>query len=108
MLLMLSCRVQTEFNIRCFTNSVEQILSIVAFYFYLNQKNTFCFSTVILTATITLSFMMRNTSPIGWVPLLAIKVLYEGAFVPFLLAGVFVALPFIFLTVYVDTWFYLG
>ena len=108
MLLMLTCRVQTEFNIRCFTNNVEQILSIVAFYYYLNQKNTFCLSTVVLTATITLSFMIRNTSPVGWLPLLAIKVLFEGSFVPFLISGVFVALPFIFLTVYIDTWFYLG
>ena len=61
-----------------------------------------------LTATITLSFMMRNTSPVGWVPLLAIKVLYEHSFVPFLIAGVFIALPLIVILVAVDTWFYLG
>lgn len=56
-----------------------------------------------LTATITLSFMMRNTSPIGWIPLLAIKVLFEGALVPFLIAGIFVAVPIIGLVVAVDT-----
>jgi len=65
-------------------------------------------STVVLTATITLSFMMRNTSPIGWIPLLAIKVLFEGSLLPFLLAGVFVAVPLILFTVGVDTWFYMG
>ena len=52
--------------------------------------------------------MMRNTSPIGWVPLLAIKVIKEGSFVPFIVAGVFVALPIIFLSVAIDTKFYLG
>ena len=65
-------------------------------------------STVVLTATITLSFMMRNTSPIGWIPLLAIKVLFEGAFFPFIIAGIFVAVPIMGLTIYLDTWYYLG
>ena len=61
-----------------------------------------------LTATITLSFMMRNTSPIGWIPLLAIKVLYEGALIPFILAGIFVAVPIIGLIVAIDTFYYIG
>lgn len=107
MLLLLVCRAQTEFITRCFTNGVEQILSVIAFYFYLEQKNRFNLNTVMLTATITLSFMMRNTSPIGWIPLLAIKVLFERALVPFLIAGIFVAVPIMGLTVYVDTMYYL-
>ena len=61
-----------------------------------------------LTATITLSFLIRNTSPIGWVPLLAIKVLFEGAFVPFLTAGIFIALPMIGALISVDTLYFLG
>ena len=65
-------------------------------------------NTVILTATISLSFMMRNTSPIGWIPLLAIKVLFEGALLPFIIAGIFVAVPIIGFTVYIDTLYYLG
>ena len=81
---------------------------MAAFYFYLRQKNRFNFDTVMLTATITLSFMMRNTSPIGWVPLLAIKVVYEGAFLPFLIAGIFVAVPIMGLTVCIDTFYYTG
>ena len=108
MLLTLVNRSQTEFITRCFTNGVEQVLSVIAFYFYLGQKERFTFHTVVLTATITLSFMMRNTSPIGWIPLLAIKVLFEGAFLPFLLAGVFVAVPIIGLVVAIDTFYYLG
>ena len=91
-----------------FTNAVELILSVIAFKYYLDQKNRFTASTAKLTATITISFMMRNTSPIGWIPLLAIKVLKEGAFVPFLLAGIFVAVPLIGAIIAVDTWFYTG
>ena len=50
--------------------------------------------------------MMRNTSPVGWIPLLAIKVFKEGSFVPFLLSGVFVALPILFICVWIDTKMY--
>jgi len=75
MFLLLVSKVQTEYIVKCFTNAVEQILSVIAFYFFLEQKDKFTNKTVILTATITLSFMMRNTSPIGWIPLLALKVL---------------------------------
>ena len=63
-------------------------------------------NTVILTALISIAFMMRNTSPVGWIPLLAIKVFKEGSFVPFLLSGVFVALPILFICVWIDTKMY--
>lgn len=53
-----------------------------------------------------MAFMMRNTSPIGWIPLLAHKVLYKGALIPFILSGIFVAVPIIALCVYVDTLYY--
>ena len=52
--------------------------------------------------------MMRNTSPVGWIPLLFVKVIHDGAFVPFLIAGIFVALPLIFATVYLDSIYYMG
>jgi hypothetical protein len=60
-------------------------------------------STVVLTSLISIAFMMRNTSPVGWIPLLAIKVIREGAFFPFLISGIFVALPIIFGCIYIDT-----
>lgn len=52
--------------------------------------------------------MMRNTSPIGWIPLLAIKVFNEGALLPFIIAAIFVAIPVIALTIIVDTQYFLG
>lgn len=92
--------------IRTLTNSIEQIFTVVAFYFYIDQKNKFTLNTVILTALISIAFMMRNTSPVGWIPLLAIKVLREGSLLPFLLSGIFVALPILFFCVWVDTTMY--
>ena len=50
--------------------------------------------------------MMRNTSPIGWLPLLAIKVFKDGAFIPFLTSGIFVALPLIIACIWLDTIYY--
>ena len=65
-------------------------------------------NTVILTALISLAFMMRATSPVGWIPLLAHKVLFQGSFFPFLLSGIVVALPILALCVMVDSLYYGG
>jgi phosphatidylinositol glycan class B len=96
-------RFETMHIIRTLTNSLEQMFTVVAFWYYLDQKNKFCFNTIILTALISIAFMMRNTSPVGWIPLLAIKVFREGSLVPFIISGLFVALPILFFCVWVDT-----
>ena len=61
-----------------------------------------------LTALITVAFMGRNTSIIGWIPLLSIKVLMEGSLPPFLLSAVIVAIPIMGLTVVIDSAYYGG
>lgn len=99
-------RFETMHIIRTLTNSIEQMFTVVAFYYYLDQKNKFTMNTVILTALISIAFMMRNTSPVGWIPLLAIKVLREGSLLPFIISGIFVALPILFFCVWVDTTMY--
>ena len=92
--------------VRTLANSVEQTFTMVSFFYYLEQRDKFNKNTIILTALITISFMMRNTSPVGWVPLLAIKVLREGSLKPFIISGLFVALPIIFGCIWVDTAMY--
>ena len=47
--------------------------------------------------------MMRNTAVIGWIPLLAIKVLFEGSLLPFIMSAVVVAIPIMAGTVVIDT-----
>lgn len=59
-----------------------------------------------VTALITCSFMMRNTSPIGWIPLLAIKCLYHGSFLPFFFSAFVIAIPIIAINVYLDSIFF--
>lgn len=92
--------------IRCFTNIIEQVFGVVSFHFWLDQKEKFTKNTIILTALITVSFMMRNTSPVGWIPLLGYKVLYEGSLKPFIISGIFVALPLIYGLILLDTKWY--
>lgn len=99
-------RFETMHLIRTLTNSIEQMFTVVAFYYYLDQKDKFTMNTVILTALISIAFMMRNTSPVGWIPLLAIKVFREGSLLPFIISGLFVALPILFACVYIDTKMY--
>lgn len=59
-----------------------------------------------MTALITISFVMRNTSPIGWIPLLLHKIIFDGSFIPFLKSGFIVAIPTIFAAILIDSWFY--
>jgi phosphatidylinositol glycan class B len=59
-----------------------------------------------MTALITLSFMIRNTSPVGWLPLLLHKIVYENAFRSFLIAGIIVALPLISFCITLDSLYY--
>lgn len=50
--------------------------------------------------------MIRNTSPVGWIPLLLYKVVYEGSFVPLLLAAIFVALPIVVICILLDSLYF--
>lgn len=65
-------------------------------------------NTVILTALITVAFIGRNTSIVGWIPLLAIKVLREGSLLPFIMSAITVAIPCMAVMVYVDSLYYGG
>jgi GPI mannosyltransferase 3 len=55
---------------------------------------------------LTVSFMIRNTSPIGWPPMLLIKIVRDRSLVPFLIAGVAVFIPVVLLSIGVDSFYY--
>ena len=50
--------------------------------------------------------MIRNTSPIGWPPLILLKMFKDRSFIPFILAFIFIFLPVVFLSIAVDSYFY--
>lgn len=58
------------------------------------------------TLLISLSFVIRSSSPIGWVPLLVIKIFADNSFVPFLISGFLIAIPVIAFGIMIDTWYY--
>lgn len=53
-----------------------------------------------------LSFMIRCTSPIGWIPLILYKIIKEGSFCAFFLSGLIVALPTLIALVAIDSIYY--
>ena len=63
-------------------------------------------NTVIFTFLLTIEFMMRNTSPVAWIPLIIIKIIRDKSFMPFLISGIFIAIPTIILCVYLDSLYY--
>jgi hypothetical protein len=65
----------TSHLIRCFGNSVETILYIIMFNYYYEIKHRFDRNVFIFTFTMVLSFMIRCTSPIGFIPLVLYKIM---------------------------------
>lgn len=106
MLIYFISRQQSEILIRCFSNSVETVLTVIAFYYFLQVKSKFDKNVVLMVAAMTVSFIVRNTSPIGWPLLLLIKVVKDRSFLPFLFAGVTVFVPIMCLATFIDSWYY--
>jgi phosphatidylinositol glycan class B len=50
--------------------------------------------------------MMRNTSPIGWLPILFIKMYKDKSFKALLIAGFIIALPLLAILILIDTHYY--
>jgi phage shock protein PspC (stress-responsive transcriptional regulator) len=50
--------------------------------------------------------MMRNTSPVGWIPLLLHKIYYNNSFNAFLISGFVVALPIIGVCIAFDSLYF--
>jgi phosphatidylinositol glycan class B len=99
-------RLYNEFMIRTFSNAVETVFQVIAFYYFLKVTNKFDRNIVFLTFLLTLSFMIRNTSPIGWPPLILIKIIKDRSLLPFICAFVLVFIPVVFLSVALDSYYY--
>lgn len=50
--------------------------------------------------------MIRNTSPIGWVPLLLIKIIKDWSLTAFILAGILVFIPIVCFCTMLDSIYY--
>ena len=95
-----------ELDPRCFTNTLEKVCTLVAFYLYINQKTQFDRDTFKFVVLLTIGFMMRNTFPIGWIPLLLVLVVKADKPVIYIIQCVFTFLPFFVLFVTIDSIYY--
>jgi phosphatidylinositol glycan class B len=94
--------------LRTSANGIEGNLMYVVFYYILNIKPViFDKCLTILTAAITLSFSIRSSSLIGYIPL-ALMVIWRDTdfFIPILISGITIAVPMVVLNVCSDAYFY--
>lgn len=102
----LTIRQYNEIFIRTFSNSFETIFQLIAFHYFLRVGNKFDRNVVMMVGALTVNFIVRNTSVVGWPVLLAFKVVKDGAFIPFAIAGFTVFLPLMTLSVVMDSLYF--
>lgn len=97
-----------EHMIRCFGNSVETVLHLIIFNYFTDLKPSYSLDSKTLTISLVLSvaFMMRNTSLIGWAPMFAIKMLQQKSITQYLKATFLVAVPTMSVLVAIDSHYY--
>lgn len=97
-----------DYVLRTSANSVEGNLMFVVFYYYLNLKpKIFDKNIAYLTLAITLSFTIRSSSIVGYIPLAVIVILNDfNYFIPILVAGLTITIPTILVNLMSDAHFY--
>jgi phosphatidylinositol glycan class B len=99
-------RIYNDLMIRTLSNSIETTFQIIALYYYLQVSNKFDKNIVYLTFFLTVSFMIRNTSPLGWPPMILIKMLKDRSYVPFILAFITIFIPVVIASTLLDSYYY--
>ena len=97
-----------DYVLRTSANSVEGNLMFVVFYYYLNLKpKIFDKNIMKLTLAITISFTIRSSSIVGYIPLAFIVIFQDfNYFIPIVVAGLTIAIPFILINLCSDAYFY--
>ena len=94
---------------RLFTSSYEAMFAIISLELYPRITDTFGVDLCALIFLQSFSFVIRNTSPIGWLPILLAKA-YEHGFravmTNYIIGFVFITLPIVGFSVWLDSSFY--
>lgn len=89
------------------TNGAEAVFSVCGLYFYTKLKPTFDKNMALMTFSITLAFLVRSSSLVGWVPLALYKVFSSfDYFCSIFLAGICIAVPVFLSSVLADSMYY--
>jgi phosphatidylinositol glycan class B len=104
--LYLTNKFYNTYIVKCFGNSVESILNLVILNYYIDIKHKFDRNVAMLTFLMVLSFMIRCTAPLGWIPLILYKLVKDNSFKAFLISGFLVAIPSLMLFIFIDSVYY--
>lgn len=85
---------------------MEAVIYLVAFNFYYKLSKDFDLNMIAFTLLIVVSFMMRCTSPIGFIFLIIYKLLKEKNLQSFMISGLLIAIPSMILIVALETYYY--
>jgi len=98
--------------VRTFSNSIETSFLMVGIYLWTkiphgsSASSIFNWKALLFTFLVTFSFILRNSSAIGFIPLILHKAFYQRNFKMFALSGILVALPMLLITVAADSIYY--
>lgn len=98
---------------RTFSNSLECIFLIIGVYYWskiphgkISKGKIITLNSAVMTFLISLSFLMRNSSAVPWIPLLMYKVFWQRNFKLILVTGISIAIPTVIASIAMDSWFY--
>lgn len=96
-----------EVLLKTLTNGAESVFCMMAIYHYSCLVPKFNRNMVLMTMAITLGFIVRSSSIIGFIPLALFKIFsHKDYFLEILKAGVFVAIPIMMLSIGIDSFMY--
>jgi len=89
------------------TNGAEATFNVVGLYYFTKLGSKFDRNMILMTVAITVCFLVRSSSLVGWVPLaLYFATRSLDNFMNIALAGVFIAVPITLFSVGLDSLFY--
>ena len=65
--------------LKTLTNGVEAVFCMMAFYYYTIIKPKFDRNMAVMTFAITIGFLVRSSSLIGWIPLILFQIMQSPA-----------------------------
>ena len=97
-----------EIGSKTMTNGVESTFSIIALYYFNRLQSKFDKNMKLMTAAITLAFIVRSSSLVSFGPLALFQIASDPVnyTLPILKAGVFIALPLFAISCCIDTLLY--
>ena len=97
----------TDIFAKTLTNGAEAACSVIAFYYFTLLEPKCDRSMKLMTLFISLAFLVRSSSLVGWIPLALIKAFTSADFFLAIVQAAFtVALPVLVLSTLADSWFY--